>query len=204
MENHLASQPTVEKQIPIRDFISRLRQLPESEFDCVAEMLSFLQKTPVRPETLTPYLTWNHQHYTRNLIDKTHMYELIAICWGIGHASSVHNHRDQNCWMTVPIGKLQVRNFRVVYENLNQGTCQLEEAGTLEMDATHPGAVDSQHPVHSVFNPTEFNRRAVSLHVYSRPFDRCISYSPGLGTCREIDLRYDTDHSKPSEQTRRC
>lgn len=200
MANQFANQSTADKQVPILDFTSRLRNLPDSAFDSVAEMLNFLRKTPVQSQTLTPYLSWNHQRYTRNLIDKTHMYELIAICWEIGHASSVHNHRDQNCWMTVPIGKLQVRNFRVVHESLDRGVCQLEEAVTLEMDPTRPCAVDSQHPVHSVHNPLEFNQRAVSLHLYSRPFDRCIAYSPAQGTCREIDLRYDTDHRKTDEQ----
>lgn len=200
MQNQFASHPTADKPIPIFDFTSRLRRLPESAFDCVAGMLSFLRKTPVQSETLTPYLSWNRQHYTRNLIDKTPMYELIAICWESGHASSVHNHQNQNCWMTAPIGKLQVTNFRVIHENLDRGMCQLEEVGTLEMNPTHPCAVDLQHPVHSVYNPLEFNQRAVSLHVYSRPFDRCIAYSPGQGTCREIHLHYDTDHRKSNEQ----
>ena len=75
---------------------------------------------PVLPDTLAPYLTWDKQHYTRNLIDKTPLYELVAICWEIGQASSVHNHREQNCWMAVPIGRLRVENFRVVAQNLDK------------------------------------------------------------------------------------
>ena len=71
----------------------------------------------VAPETLAPYLTWDRQHYTRNLIDKTPLYELIAICWDVGQVSSVHNHRDQNCWMAVPIGRLQVENFHLVSQD---------------------------------------------------------------------------------------
>ena len=33
---------------------------------------------PVDPESLDRYLFWNAQHYTRNLIDKTELYELMA------------------------------------------------------------------------------------------------------------------------------
>ena len=79
---------------------------------------NFCKMTPVDPDSLAPYLTWDRQHYTRNLIDKTPLYELIAICWEVGQASSVHNHRDQNCWMAVPIGRLLVENFHVVDQDI--------------------------------------------------------------------------------------
>ena len=69
----------VPRQLSIRDFVSELRQFPESAFVHTAELLAFLQRTCVEPETLSPYLNWDRQHYTRNLIDKTLLYELIAI-----------------------------------------------------------------------------------------------------------------------------
>jgi len=47
--------------------------------------------------------------------------------------------------------------------------------------------------VHRVVNPREFNARAVSLHVYSKPFDTCVVYSPEQGTCGEIQLHFNTD-----------
>jgi len=87
------------KQVPITDFVSELQRFPEPAFDRTDQIVKFLQNTPVAPDTLAPYLTWDRQHYTRNLIDKTPLYELIAVCWEIGQGSSVHNHRDQNCWM---------------------------------------------------------------------------------------------------------
>jgi hypothetical protein len=47
-----------------------------------------------------------------------------------------------------------------------------------------------------VLNPRPFNARAVSLHVYSRPFDTCIVYSAEQGTCGEIKLHYTTEYGK--------
>jgi hypothetical protein len=52
--------------------------------------------------------------------------------------------------------------------------------------------------VHCVRNPREFNHRAVSLHVYSRPFDTCVVYSPEQHTCGEIKLHYTTEYGSPS------
>jgi len=185
------------KQVSIQDFVNELRKLPESAFASTGSVVRFLQNTPVAPDTLAPYLTWDRQHYTRNLIDKTSLYELIAICWEVGQASSVHNHRDQNCWMAAPIGRLQVENYHVISQNVEAGTCQLKASHTVEINAACPCAVDPEEPVHRVLNPLEFGQRAVSLHVYSRPFDSCVVYSAEHGTCGEIKLHYNTEYGKP-------
>src|SRR3954453_15514434 len=186
----------VPKQVSIQDFVSELHKFPQPAFVPTSEILAFLGRTSVAPESLAPYLTWDRQHYTRNLIDKTPLYELIAICWEVGQASSVHNHKDQNCWMAVPIGRLQVENFHLVSQKLDEGTCELQAANMVEMNPSQPCAVDPADPVHRVLNPREFNQRAVSLHVYSRPFDSCVAYSPEQGTCGEIGLHYTTEYGK--------
>jgi len=187
---------TAAKTVPIQKLVEGLRQFPEAAFDQTEIVRRFLQETPVSSDSLGPYLQWDRQHYTRNLIDRTPLYELMAICWEVGQASSVHNHRDQNCWMAVPLGRLQVENFHLVHEDLQGGSCRLEPTNTVEMNITQPCAVDPADPVHRVLNPREFNQRAVSLHVYSRPFDTCVVYSPEQGTCGEIQLHFNTVFGK--------
>ena len=186
-----------QKQVSLQEFVSELRKFPASAFDHTREIVEFLQSVQVNPDTLAPYLNWDRQHYTRNLIDRTPLYELIAICWEVGQTSSVHNHRDQNCWMAVPVGRLLVENYRVVFQNIEEGKCELKVADTVEMNPGHPCAVDPLEPVHRVVNPRESNKRAVSLHVYSRPFDTCVVYSPEQGTCGEIKLHYTTEFGRP-------
>jgi len=188
--------PTTSKEISIQDFVSRLHEFPASAFEGTAEILRLLETTAVSPETLAPFVCWDRQHYTRNLIDKTPLYELIAICWDVGQVSSVHNHRDQNCWMAVPIGRLRVENFHTVSQDVEAGECELEPSDTVEMNPQHPCAVNPSDPVHRVCNPREFGQRAVSLHVYSRPFDTCVVYSPEQGTCGVINLHYTTMYGK--------
>jgi cysteine dioxygenase len=194
----VSAQPR-SKEISIQDFVSELKGFSPAAFDDTSDILAFLRATPVDAESLTQYLRWDRQHYTRNLIDKTPLYELLAICWEVGQQSSVHNHRDQNCWMAVPIGRLMVGNYRVLKQDLDAGSCNLQPAETVEMNPGHPCAVDPREPVHRVFNPREFKARAVSLHIYSRPFDTCVVYSPEQGTCGEIKLHYTTEYGRPAE-----
>jgi len=187
---------TVTTLVSVDDFVIRLRQLPVPAFDDIAQVLRFLQENPVDPSTLGRYLCWDAQHYTRNLIDKTELYELIAICWEIGHVSSIHNHRDQNCWMAVPIGRLMVQNYRVLEQDLKRGTCRLRKTDALQMSREQPCGVDPLAPVHKVYNPREFHERAVSLHVYSRPFDSCDVYSEEQQSCGTIGLSYTSMYGK--------
>ncbi len=187
---------TAIKQVSIQELVSQLRKFSEAAFDETRQIQRFLLENPVSPESLAPYLAWDQQHYTRNLIDKTALYELLAICWEIGQVSSVHNHRDQNCWMAAPIGHLRVENFRVAHQDIAGGKCHIEPTDIVEMNVAQPCAVDPREPVHRVLNPKEFNQRAVSLHVYSRPFDTCVVYSAEQGTCGEIELHYTTAYGK--------
>ena len=189
-------------RVPIDEFVRKLRSYPATAFDGTEEICEFLCSTPVDAASLAPYLTWNRQHYTRNLIDKSLLYELIAICWEVGQASSVHNHRDQNCWMAAPIGMLRIESFRVDFQDIEAGQCRLAASNTVELTPGNACVVDPNEPVHRVVNPRESNERAVSLHVYSRPFDTCVVYSPEQGTCGEIQLFYNTMFGKPVASSR--
>jgi cysteine dioxygenase len=112
------SEPMVAPRVPIDELVRELYAFPASAFDTTEKVLSLLRRMPVEGTSLAPYLSWDRQHYTRNLIDKTDLYELMAVCWEVGQSSSVHNHRDQNCWMAAPVGKVLVENFHVGFQDL--------------------------------------------------------------------------------------
>ena len=71
------------RKVSIQDFVNNLQKLRAEDFDGVEAPLSYLRANPVDPESLQPYLFWNAQHYTRNLLDKTNLYELLANCWEV-------------------------------------------------------------------------------------------------------------------------
>ena len=194
----MSSTRTLRSAVGMNEFVSALRQFPASSFDTTPEILGFVREHPVRPETIDPYLCWDNQHYTRNLIEKTELFELVAICWEVGQQSSIHNHDQQNCWMAVPIGRLRVQNYRTLLEDVKAGRCDIEPSDMVEMNSANPVAVNPREPVHKVFNPREFGTRAVSLHIYSRPFDHCVVYSEEQHTCGIIKLSYTTQFGKTS------
>lgn len=194
--NPLTTSETSTRQFSLQDFVAGLHTLVEQDFATVEAPLRYMREHPIDPDTVNPYLFWNTQHYTRNLIEKTDLYELLAICWDVGMHSSIHNHKGQNCWMAAPIGRLAVQNYRVLAEDLSAKRCHIEPTNIVEISPTNPVAVDPANPVHDVRNPREWGARAVSLHLYSRPFDSCIVYSAEKGTCGEIGLNYTSVYGK--------
>jgi cysteine dioxygenase len=188
-------------QLAIADWVSGLAAIPEREFT-LQNVQDYIVAHVVRPETLDKYLFFSKGNYTRNLIFKNEVFECMAICWEIGQASRVHNHRDQNCWMSAPIGRLRVQNFRVNERDAALGTCHILPTDTYDMDAAHPAYVNPLEPVHQVLNLPEFNQRAVSIHVYSKPFDVCEIYQRERGTYADVPLHYTSEYGKlnPDEQ----
>ena len=69
--------------------------------------------------------------------------------------------------MGVPIGRLEVRNYRLLEKDETARTCRLQPSDRYEMDPLHPAAVDPTEPIHSVHNLPEYGGRALSIHVYS-------------------------------------
>ena len=155
----------------LQAFIDGLNAIAPGDFT-VERVARFTETTPVDPDSLAPYLFFEKTHYTRNLIFRSDLFELMAICWEVGQGSRIHNHQDQNCWMTVPVGRLTVQNYEVKAIDPARGYCEIVEANRLFMDPAHPSHVEHELPVHAVLNLPEYAERAVSLHVYSHPYDR--------------------------------
>ncbi len=182
-------------RIPVKNLVSELCAIPDAEFEC-QNVYDFLGRHPVDVDSLKPYLFWSEKCYTRNLIYKDARYEMMAICWGSGHVSRVHDHADQRCWMTVPIGKLRGQNFAVVEKDEARGYCKLVETDTFDLSDCLAAKVELEEPVHQILNLTEFAEPAVSIHIYSKPYDSCISFCRDTDTYKEVPLFYTSIDGK--------
>jgi len=183
------------EQLTIQDWVKGLATIPAGDFT-LETVQNYVLQHAVRPETLDKYCYFSKGAYTRNLIFKNEVFECMTVCWEIGQHSRVHNHRDQNCWMSVPIGRLRVQNYRVEHRDTVQGTCEIMPTDIYQMDAAHPAYVNPMEPVHEVINAPEFNERAVSIHVYSKPFDSCEVYLRDRGTYSDVPLFYTSEYGQ--------
>jgi len=175
--------------VKIENLAHGLTEIPDREFTC-DNVYDFLAKHPVDVDSISRFLHWSEKFYTRNLIYKDERFEMMAICWNKGQVSRIHNHWDQKCWMTVPIGKLKGQNFAVQEIDETRGYCKLIETNEFELTDCLAAKVDLEEPVHQILNLAEFDERAVSIHIYSKPYDRCLSYCRDTDSFKEVKLCY--------------
>ncbi len=177
------------KTVKIQNLIEGLCEIPDAEFRC-DDVYQFLAKNPVNVESINKYIHWSDKFYTRNLIYKDVRFEMMAICWERGQVSKIHNHSDQMCWMTVPIGKLRGQNFRAVEIDEEKGFCKLEETDNFSLSDCLAAKVELEQPIHQILNLPEHDERAVSLHIYSKPFNKCLTYCRETHRFAEVSLSY--------------
>lgn len=169
--------------------IAGLKSISDDDFTC-DNVYQFLADTPVDVDSITRYFNWSESFYTRNLIYKDDRFEMMAICWEKGQVSRIHNHSDQKCWMTVPVGRLLGQNFAVAEIDESRGFCKLVETDTFELSESLAAKVELEEPVHQILNLAEYDQRSVSIHIYSKPYDRCLSYCRETDTFKEVQLCY--------------
>ncbi len=180
--------------VTIDDFVRELSRLPDADFPGAVGAL--LAEHALDEGSLAPYAFFSARHYTRNLIFKDARVEVLALCWEPGQKSSIHNHRDQRCWMLMGQGRLENQNYRVLDRDEAARTCRLEESARLVISRDAPMAVDDDEPVHQIRNLEPWGARALSVHLYARPFDSCEVYCPERGIYMDVQLSYWSRHGR--------
>jgi cysteine dioxygenase len=187
-------------------FVEGIRTLSEGVIT-KQKIYDFLVEQQIRPEELEQYKLWMPDRHTRNKIFRNDMIEVMLICWPIGAITPLHTHNGQLGWMTMLEGKLVVENYRKVECNRpeNQQVVGMDcLAGATRIEMEHlvdelaiPGGplntVDKTQTIHRIKNLPEWNERAVSMHVYSRPIDSCVVFDMDAQSCYRRDLKYDNE-----------
>jgi cysteine dioxygenase len=186
--------------ISVDDFVEHLRSI-EVGLITRNNVLDFCQSVQITYSSLDPYIYFDDTYYTRNLIYRDSLFEVMAICWRPNQRTAVHTHNGQLCWMIAQRGNLKVVDYKWVGcdhpENQNvvgidclAGSEGIDLQQIREVDACAGGPVltaDKLQTIHQLFNHDE---PAVSIHVYSRPIDSCVAFDMDKQRCYRRHLSY--------------
>jgi cysteine dioxygenase len=170
----------------------------------------FLDAHQLTADELKPYTFFRDSFYTRNLIFKDDLFEVMTICWKPGQKTVIHTHNGQLGWMTIPQGEVAVHNFRYVScnapENQNVvgidclgGATHIELARLATEDCSPTSGVatvDKLQTIHQIENVDRSGEGAISLHIYSKPFDSCIAFDLEQQRCFRRTLSYYSQYGK--------
>ena len=192
--------------IPAQEFVRGIEEMSRGVIT-KQKIYDYLVTYEIRAEELELYKQWLPDRHTRNKIFRNDMIEVMLICWPIGAITPLHTHNGQLGWMTMLEGRLVVENYRklrcnaaeneqVVGMDCLAGATQIEME-KLDTELAVPGGplntVDKTQTIHRIINRPEWNERAVSMHVYSRPIDSCVVFDIEAQRCFRRDLKYDNE-----------
>lgn len=185
----------------VGDFVAGLKEL-ERDLITKPRIAQYMAAMPLRAEALKDYVWWRDSFYTRNLIYRDELFEVMTICWSPGQRTAIHTHNGQLGWMTVAQGEVVTHEYRHEHCNApeNQNVVQIDCLGgatELQLDrigsvscaeGTGMVTVDKLQTIHQIENAETTG--CISLHVYSKPFDSCIAFDLERQRCYRRNLSY--------------
>lgn len=105
------------------------------------------------------YIKFIDPKYTRNVVYRDDLIEVILICWNSEAKSEIHDHPDKGCLFKILQGNLT----EVVYDKDNNDFV-IKEAKNLSSNKI--SYQEGKNGLHQIING---NEKTISLHIYSPP-----------------------------------
>jgi cysteine dioxygenase len=189
------------KAVSVSEFVETLRSF-ESAPITRDRVLHYCLETAVDRSSLGPYVHFRADMYTRNLVYRDELLEIMAVCWSPGQRTVIHTHNGQLGWMSVEQGALAVVNYKWLGCNAadNQNVVGLDcLAGATELDLDRRdvqecfpdgpvNTVDKVQTIHQVV--LQGSDPALSLHIYSRPIESCVAFDLENRRCYRRQLSF--------------
>jgi predicted metal-dependent enzyme (double-stranded beta helix superfamily) len=119
----------------------------------------------------------NGDHYARRELYRSeeHGYAVIAMTWGPGQGTSIHDHDGMWCVEGVWDGALEIVQYELIEHESQR--YHFRPVGSIQAGQGSAGSLIPPHEYHTIRNPSD-ESIAVSLHIYSAPMTRCAVFKP--------------------------
>lgn len=177
--------------LSVESFVSAALRIAADDFP-TEPMTRLLAEARISDDGLLADLHFDPERYTRHLLHRTDTVEILALAWPEGSATPIHDHAGQRCWMVAQIGNFVIDDYRQVAGVRAPGYAVVEQVASTENvtigmpDFREPGERD----IHRV-RLAPGCKRAVSLHVYAKPYSSCLIFDENAKEARTIAMDYD-------------
>ncbi|KAL6030726.1 hypothetical protein STEG23_028885 [Scotinomys teguina] len=173
----------------LADLIRILHELFAGDEVNVEEVQAVLEAYESNPAEWALYAKFDQYRYTRNLVDQGNgKFNLMILCWGEGHGSSIHDHTDSHCFLKMLQGNLKETLFAWPDKRSNEMIKKSERT----LRENQCAYINDSIGLHRVENVSH-TEPAVSLHLYSPPFDTCHAFDQRTGHKNKVTMTF---HSK--------
>jgi len=119
-------------------------------------------------------------HYARRELYRSprHGYSVVAMTWGPGQGTPLHDHCGLWCVEGVWEGELEITQYELLERDAER--CRFRAAGGMRAGPGSAGSLIPPHEYHTICNASP-DRIAISLHVYKGPMEQCCMFVPVEG-----------------------
>jgi predicted metal-dependent enzyme (double-stranded beta helix superfamily) len=116
-------------------------------------------------------------HYARRELYRSDElgYSIIAMTWGPGQGTLIHDHAGMWCVEGVWRGSLEITPYELTEQR--DGQYRFESRGTMNVGPGSAGSLIPPHEFHTIRNPSD-DAIAVTLHVYRGRMTECSVFRP--------------------------
>ncbi|MET0506098.1 MAG: cysteine dioxygenase family protein, partial [Luteibacter sp.] len=116
-------------------------------------------------------------HYARREIYRSdeHGYSIIAMTWGPGQGTQIHDHDGMWCVEGVWNGALEIVQYELLDHDAQR--YHFRPVGSIQAGPGSAGSLIPPHEYHTIRNPSD-DAVAVSLHIYSGRMTQCAVFNP--------------------------
>ncbi|XP_003223077.1 cysteine dioxygenase type 1 [Anolis carolinensis] len=171
----------------LEELIRILHQLFAGDKVNVDEVQTLMESYESNPEEWSQYAQFDQFRYTRNLVDKGNgKFNLMILCWGEGHGSSIHDHTDSHCFMKILQGNLKETLFEWPDK---KAVGEMQKKSERVLKENRCAYINDTIGLHRVENPSH-TETAVSLHLYSPPFASCNTFDQRTGHKQKVKMTF--------------
>lgn len=116
-------------------------------------------------------------HYARRELYRSprHGYSIVAMTWGPGQGTPIHDHCGLWCVEGVWDGELEITQYELLEADGDRS--RFRAAGGMQAGPGSAGSLIPPHEYHTIRNASA-DRVAISLHIYKGPMEHCCTYQP--------------------------
>ena len=142
------------------------------------------------PKEWTPYMKFQPNKYTRNLVDAGNgKFNLMILCWAESQGSSIHSHTNSHCFMKCIQGSLIENRYAWPEPDQENQEEPMHLIGKSELKEGQVAYINDSIGLHRVENPSHTDT-AVTLHLYVPPYDHCDTFDERTGRKNQATVTF--------------